>query len=237
MKSIIKTILRASAVIVALLVVFSINDYAQSAELSLVPELGYVHMSSAPDDFWYEQGLPHTTDFDSAAFGAGLRLDARHFQLSAGWRNLGNQHQHGQIMGDAAYFACAPHNNCVGHATQYWDMTGSTSQTFLEAGYAFKVGGGWSLVPEVGVARTKFSSHVNMYSYPGLVPRVGPSSVCRTGNEYAPKLFYGVSAQKGGFGIGAQLLDTGPDRSGNDCTSPIQGSSAIYVRLTYAFKL
>ncbi len=232
MKSTLMSITRYVIAALAALVIFA--PHAKAAQLSLVPEVGYVHMSSAPDDFWYEQGLPHTTDFDSLAFGASARLDVKHLQLSLGWRNLGNQHQHGQIMGDAAYFACAPHNNCVGHATQYWDMTGNVQQTYIEAGYTIKLFDGWSVVPEVGVARTKFSSHVNMYLYPSMQLR---NFECRTGNEYAPKVFYGVSVQKGGFGIGAELLDTGPDRSGNDCTSPIQGSSAVYVRFTYAFKL
>lgn len=213
---------------------------AAAVALSLQPEVGYLHMSSAPDDFWYEQGLPHTTDFDSAVFGAGVRLDSHRFQVTAGWRNLGNQHQHGQIMGDAAYFACAPHNNCLGHANQYWDETGSVQQTYLEAGYAFRMPwtSTWSIVPAVGIARTKFNSHVTMYTFPAMKLEhqawTGPQG-CRTGNEYSPKLFYGLSVQHGGFGIGAELLDTGPDRSGNDCSSPIQGSSAVYLRFTYAF--
>jgi hypothetical protein len=212
-----------------------------AAAVALQLDTGWLHMPSAPDDFWYEQGLPHTTDFDSQPFGAGVRFDSHRFQITGGWRNLGNQHQHGQIMGDAAYFACAPHGNCIGHATQFWDMTGNVQQTYLETGYALGVGGGWSIVPAAGVARTAISSHVNMYSYPALRPEhygwAGGAAGCRTGKEHAIKAFYGVSAQKGAFGVGVQFLDTGPDRSGNDCTSPIQGSSAIYVRLTYAIPL
>lgn len=208
---------------------------AAAVALSLQPEAGYVHMTSAPDDFWYEQGLPHTTDFDSLAFGAGARLDAKRFQLTLGWRNLGNQHQHGQIMGDAAYFACAGHGACLGHAVQYWDETGNTQQTYLEAGYTFNLARQWRIVPSVGVARTKFDSHVNGYALPTMKPVGGWMANCRTGKEYSPKVFYGVSLQHGPIGIGAELLDTGPDRSGNDCTSPIQGSSSIYLRVTYAF--
>lgn len=209
---------------------------AAAVALSLQPEAGYVHMPSAPDDFWYEQGLPHTTDFDSAAFGLGLRADiTHHLQLTLGWRNLGNQHQHGQIMGDAAYFACAPHGNCIGHANQWWDMTGSTQQTYLEAGYAFALPGQWRLVPEVGIARTTLSSHVNGYTYPGLQRLGSWLHSCRTGKESNLTPFYGVSLQHGAFGIGAELLDSGVDRSGNDCTSPIQGSSMLYLRVTYAF--
>lgn len=206
---------------------------AAAVALSLQPEAGAVHMPGAPDDFWYEQGLPHTTDFDSFAFGLGLRADVtRHLQLTLGWRNLGNQHQHGQIMEDRAYFACAPHGNCIGHAVNWWDETGSTQQTYFSAGYSFHLARQWIVVPEAGIARTTLSSHVNKYLLPDL--RLIHQN-CRTGRESHLTAFYGVSAQRGPFGIGVELLDTGVDRSGNDCTSPIQGSTIAYLRVTYAF--
>jgi hypothetical protein len=225
-----KLILKSIILTAALLVIASTG---RTAELSIVPEVGLVHMSSAPDDFWYEQALPHTTDFDSAAFGASLKLTERHLQVSAGWRNLGNQHQSAQIIGDAAYFACRGNPSTCPPTSQYWTETGSEQQVFGEIGYAFNLWHGFRLVPSVGFAETRITSHVQMYNYPSLVLREqGGGNV-----QWLPKVFYGITVQKGPVGVGLYQLNTEPNRGANSWTSPIQGSSALYLRLTYDFKL
>jgi hypothetical protein len=204
-----------------------------AAAVALQLETGWVHMSSAPDDFWYEQAIPHTTDFDSQAFGAGLKFSHGPSRLTVGWRNLGNQHQHALIISDKAYFACKDKPATCPTPTQYWDETGSEQQLFAEAGYAFNLARGWKLVPGIGFAEARITSHVDMYNYPSLCLRQsGGGNV-----QHLPRLFGGVMLERGPVGIGVQYLQTEPNRGANSWTSPIQGSSALYVRVTYAIGL
>lgn len=205
---------------------------AIAASVALQLETGYVHMSSAPDDFWYEQGLTHTTDFDSAAFGGGIKFGVRNLQLTLGWRNLGNQHQSAKIIGDAQYFACKGSGACPA-ATQYWTETGSEQQTFAELGYQIHLARGWKLVPSLGFAETRVTSHVNMFTCPQLKwMETGGGNV-----QHLPRGFAGAQVEKGAWGVGVQYLQTEPNRGANGWTSPIQGSTALYVRLTYAIPL
>jgi hypothetical protein len=194
-------------------------------------ETEYAKMSSAPDDFWYENALPHHTGFDTVAYGAGLRYDVQRLQLTVGWRSLGNQHQASQIIADATYFACRSKPSTCPPASSYWTETGSESQTYIEAGYALHLGS-WRLVPSVGFAETRIASHVDFYSFPALKPYNEP---CSAGPQTLPKPFFGLTLQRGPFGVGVDLLNTEPNRGANSCASPIQGSSATYLRLTYAF--
>jgi hypothetical protein len=204
-----------------------------AAAVALQLETGWVHMSSAPDDFWYEQALPHTTDFDSQPFGAGLRLSHGPGRLTVGWRNLGNQHQHALIIADAPYFACRSHPADCPKPVSYWDETGSEQQVYAEVGYAFNLGLGWKLVPGIGFGETRITSHVQLYSYPALkFTEQGGGNV-----QWLPRYFAGITLEKGPVGVGVQYLQTEPNRGANSWTSPIQGSSAIYVRVTYAFQL
>src|SRR5271166_569454 len=128
--------------------------------LSLQLEAGVTHMSSAPDDFWYEQALPHSTDFQTPAYGAGLRLDAGRAQLTVGWRNLGSEHQSAQIIADATYFACRSKPSTCPKPYDIWFEAGDEQQIYAEIGYAFRLGG-FALVPSIGFAETRIASHVN----------------------------------------------------------------------------
>lgn len=216
----------------------SILAVAAAVALSLQPEVGVNHMSAAPDDFWYEQGLPHKTAFDTLAFGVSVRADMGHVQLSLGWRNLGNQHQTAQIIADSTYFDCRDNHKPYPAATQLWTMTGSEQQTFVEVGYAFNLPHNWRVVPSVGYASTRIQSHVDFYDMPDMAPvHTGWEAKCVAPTQHLGKAFYGLAAQHGAWGVGAEFLDTGPDRSANNCDSPIQGSSSIYLRITYAFKV
>lgn len=206
---------------------------AHAGELSIVPEVGVIKMSSAPDDFWYEQAIPHDTDFRSTAFGASVRYEARNVQVSVGWRNLGNQHQSALIIADDAYFACRGHASACPRPSQYWTEGGSEQQTFAEVGYKFKLSHGYTFEPSVGLAETRIVSHVDMYFVPGGAPYQSGQSE----TQHLLKKFFGLTVQKGNVGVGVYLLDTEPNRYQNSWGSPIQGSSAVYARLTYAFKV
>ena len=204
--------------------------------VSLQLEGGLVNMSSAPDDFWYENALKHDTDFATAAFGAGLRFESHNVQLSVGWRNLGNEHQSSDIIADAHYFACRAKPSTCEKPVQYWTETGNTQQTYAELGYAFHLGS-FRLVPSVGIAETRFTSHENFYAYQedGSLKRI--PAACSAGPQMLPRPFVGLTLQRGNLGIGAYQLNTEPNRGANNCSSPFQGSSATYLRVTSALPL
>lgn len=208
---------------------------AGAVALSLQLETGWIHMTSAPDDFWYEQALPHTTDFDSAAFGAGLRADVGRFQFTLGWRNLGNQHQSADIIADAKYFACKDHPSTCPKPVSYWTETGDVQQTYAELGYAFRILGTWKLVPSIGIAETRIGSHVNFYdpAPDGTLTKLRTYEPCSAGPQTLPRVFAGLTLQHGNLGVGVDYLNTEPNRGANNCSSPIQGSSATYLRITY----
>lgn len=210
---------------------------AGAVALSLQLETGVVSMSSAPDDFWYEGALKHDTDFQTIAFGAGLRADAGNFQFTLGWRNLGNQHQSADIIADATYFACRAKPATCPKPVSYWTETGDEQQTYAELGYAFRILGTWKLVPSIGIAETRIGSHVTFYdpAPDGSLTklRTGHWGECSASPTTAPKAFAGLTLQRGAFGVGVDYLNTEPNRGANNCSSPIQGSSATYLRVTY----
>lgn len=228
MKSTLMSTVRYVAAALALLVIAN----TAKADAKLLLETGYVHMTSAPDDFWYEQALPHSTEFNTVAFGAGVRFDVSRVQFTLGWRNLGNQHQWADIISDAGYFACRGKPSTCPAPVSVWRETGNTSQAYAELGYAFHLGS-FKLVPSVGFGELHQGSHVDMYRLSDMKLTSTGRYYCSAPPQNLPRPFFGLTLQRGAFGVGVDMLNTEPNRGANACSSPIQGSAAEYIRFTY----
>lgn len=194
--------------------------------LSLQLEAGVSLMEKPEDDVYVQYKLPGANDsvrFTSPAFGAALRLDTQRFQLSLGWRDLGNQHLNANIIGDEDYFR---HHWDSAYKAR-WYSTGSESQVYAEFGYKAHILGTWDLVPSFGIADNRTTWHYQVYWHGG------PQHWCiaqPNQHDFAP--FVGASLQHGPVGVGAYLLETAPPHSNNDFGG--QGEHAVYVRVTYA---
>jgi len=212
---------------------------AHAASVSLQLEAGAA-ISAQTEDLYVDERLPHDTQFTSPAFGVAVRVDQGPVQLSLGWRDLGHQYiDNARItLPDGTYFHCyygtspkglGPLNDpCKPFET--WNSAGSESQFYAELGYAFRLPGGWRIVPSLGLTETRvrWSTEVQIDNRPGWREYLVSQP------ETHPGALAGLSLQRGRFGVGAYYLAINPTRNADvDTYYPGQGESSVYVRATY----
>jgi hypothetical protein len=209
---------------------------ATAVALSLQPEIGIVKMAAPPDDTYVEYSLPGDSyhAFTSIAYGMSMRVDASRWNMSIGWRDLGNQSLNEPIMSDAGYFACRAHPATCPKPTTFWHSEGNERQFFVETGVTAYQRGLWHVVPSIGVGNTAISWHTDVY--PICVDKLAAHWNSIPQHHNAP--FIGMTVERGPVGVGLYVLDTEPVRNLSlDPGYPGQGSIAYYLRVTYRIGL
>jgi hypothetical protein len=212
--------------------------------LSIQFETGVNYMQRGQDDLYYEEQLPHSIQFTTPVYGVGLRFDVSRLQLTLGYRDLGHQEINATLLSDATYFHCRDvgHNCASLTPIEQWATHMHTQQTYVELGYAFRVGH-WRLVPSAGVALNQERidvavSYLNGYGSHDGEPHA-PAHVTG-GSQRVAAPFGGLSLQRGSFGVGVFILDTQPQFVPSPKPGdwyPGTGNTSYLLRMTYNFNL
>jgi hypothetical protein len=211
--------------------------------VALQLEAGANYMERPQDDLYYEEQLPHSINFTTPVFGAGLRFDLGRAQLTLGYRDLGHQEINSTIIADDKYFACRAAGTCAAQTpVGQWDVHIHTQQQYAELGYAFHFGS-WRLVPSVGIALNEERldlnvAYLNGYGSVRGVPH--PTVHITGGSQRVAAPFGGLSLQRGNFGVGVFILNTQPQFVASPKAGdwyPGTGNTSYLLRATYSFKL
>jgi len=214
---------------------------AYAATLSIQPEAGIVSMHKQRDDIWVEYYLPSNNDyreeFTTPAFGVALRLDTSRVVFQLGWRNLGNVHiNNAGLVLDDDYWKFLRHQAPAPATIERMDSTGNEQQVFAEAGFKFHLGR-YDLIPSVGISEERIRWHA-VASFPHAFLHGQKPQVFTSLPQNHPAPFAGLTLQHDELGVGLYYLVTDPMRNlGIDPLYPGQGPSAIYLRISYAFRL
>ena len=224
---------------------------ALASILSLQFEAGLAHMEQGQDDLYYDQQLPHNIQFNTPAFGVGLRfhiIDG--WRATVGYRDLGHQEINTTLLDDTVYFKCrdVTHNCLTLTPIESWDVHIHTQQQYIETSYAFKLGQrGWRLVPSIGLSLNQERIDVNNTLINGYGAHNGvphPPQHIQGGSQRNLEPFGGIALEKGNWGVGVYILDTQPQSimpTKNDHTNadwyPGEGNTTYLFRVTYAWSV